>query len=487
MVVVRNRGVLIGLALMVSAFSAQARDTSEAEVTELKFAPSYITIEGHKDVTTDDWEDPRVCAQCHIRQYEGWKGSMHANAFKDPVFQALWAMGEKATGGKIRNHCSSCHSPIGTVTDTIEFNPDKGLYGEFTAPEVASMGVSCDVCHTISGTNINKTAVLEHGNASFVMSPGPVKRATLKDAESPYHETEYSEHHASSQFCGNCHNIFHPDNNFPIERTYDEWKYSIYAQNDIQCMDCHMVPVDVAMMVADTLKRPHELPDADIGGIAGLTGPYREIVHDHAFVGGNAVVTAAISGEKSVNYNEAIKRLQNVASLDVSVEPDRGSLHKLKVKVTNERAGHNLPTSLTEVRQIWLEVIVTDDSGHELLRSGTLDEHSALPGDTVIFNAVAVDKNGRHTAFPWEITRFTETNTIPPKGFRYGIYAFNIPEGAESINVVAKLHYRSFSQSLADLLLGKGKIDVPAVEMNNYEHSYKVADIKAPADDDDHH
>ncbi|MEJ2322149.1 MAG: hypothetical protein P8Z31_07370 [Gammaproteobacteria bacterium] len=234
------------------------------------------------------------------------------------------------------------------------------------------MGVSCDVCHTISGTNLQKTAVLEHGNASFIVSPGPRKRATLKDAESPYHETEYSEHHARSDFCGNCHNIFHPGNNFPIERTYDEWKYSIYAQNDIQCQDCHMVPVEVAKKVADTLKRPHELDDPSLEGFAALGGKWRKVIHKHGFVGGNAVITEALAKAtdseenkadmgRSQNAEEAIARLQSAASLKLKLKQKDGHLHQLKVKVTNERAGHHLPTSLTEVRQVWLEVVITDD------------------------------------------------------------------------------------------------------------------------------
>lgn len=458
------------------------------EEDKYKFKPSYITTKDHRKLSPDDWTDPEVCAQCHPRQYEGWEGSMHANAFKDPIFQALWAMGEKATGGKITNHCAGCHTPIGTVTNSIKFNPDDGLHGSFSAPKIAEKGVSCDVCHTISGSNISDTAVLEHGNSSFEMDPGKVKRATLKDAKSPFHETEYSEHHSSSKFCGNCHNIFHPDNNFPIERTYDEWKYSIYAQNDIQCMDCHMVPVETAMRVADELKRPKDLKDSQIGGFAGLGGPYRDVVHDHAFVGGNAVITDVLSGKKSKNSDQAIKRLQNVASINLEVTSEKESLHKLMVRVNNDRAGHHLPTSLTEVRQIWLEVLVTDDKGEEMLRSGTIKKDHSLPKGTVIFNANAVDKDGKHTELPWEITRFTNVNTIPPKGHKDSNYFFNVTAETKSITVSTKLHYRSFSQHLADLLLGKNKVIVPSVEMINIEKKYAVLNGQVVIDkkDNDH-
>lgn len=478
---------LLWLLFSTHALAYSYGEGSNAASDERRFPPSYITTEGHKDVSVDDWTDPKICGQCHTRQYEGWNGSMHSNAFKDPVFQALWALAEKADGN-LRNHCGSCHSPIGVATDSIEFDPNGGTHGSFSAPEIAANGVSCDVCHTISGTNLHKTAVLEHGNASFILSPGDKKRATLKDAESPFHETEYSEHHSRSDFCGNCHNIFHPGNNFPIERTYDEWKYSVYAQNDIQCQDCHMVPVDVAKKVADTLTRPHDLDDPSLEGFAGIGGPWRKVVHKHGFVGGNAVITAALNKDKKVeddhtalgatnNYDEAIARLQSAASLKIYVEKKSDALHRVKVKVTNERAGHHLPTSLTEVRQIWLEVVVTDDQGRELMRSGTLDSHNALPKDTVIFNAHAVDENGQDTAFPWEIVRFVDVNTIPPKGYKYGKYYFVMPEDAQSINIEAKLHYRSFSQKFADLLLGSGTVEVPSVEMVSINKSISTTEL----------
>lgn len=472
------------------AIDAKKKEAKKASDDKYKFKPSFITVKDHRKLSVKEWTDPEVCAQCHPRQYDGWKGSMHSVAFTDPVFQALWAIGEKATKGKVRNHCAGCHSPIGTATNSIKFNPDDGLHGSFSAPGVAAKGVSCDVCHTISGSNVKDTDVLEHGNSSFEMDPGPVKRATLKDAKSPFHETEYSEHHASSKFCGNCHNIFHPLNNFPVERTYDEWKYSIYAQNDIQCMDCHMVSVETAIRVADELKRPGDLKNAQVGGFAGIGGPFRKVVHDHAFVGGNAVITGVLYGKESKNKAAAIKRLQNVASLNVSVNTTKDSLHRVKVRVNNDRAGHHLPTSLTEVRQLWLEVIVTNDKGVELMRSGTMKKDRSLPKDTVIFNAQAVDKDGKHTELPWEITRFTTVNTIPPKGHKDSSYFFNIPKDSTSITIVSKLHYRSFSQHLADFLLGEGKVEIPSVEMENEKVTYPVKDGHVVVKDkpaDDHH
>jgi hypothetical protein len=440
------------------------------------FPPSYITTDTGQKLKPEDFQDPAICAGCHPRQAAGWNGSMHSIAFVDPVFQALWAVGDKETNGATLNHCGACHTAIGIASGTVQFDPGKPLHGAFTAPGLAAKGVSCDVCHTISASNVLKTAVLEHGNASFVLSPGNVKRGPLRDSKSPFHQTAFSELHTKADFCGNCHNIFHPTNFFPVERTYDEWKYSIYAQHGIPCQDCHMVPVATATRVADTLTRAKDLGDKSLGGTAGLGGPMdRALVHDHGFVGGNALIAPLLGVQGGEEHKAmATERLQTVAELDVKVKKQEGPLHKLYVKVTNKRAGHHLPTSLTEVRQVWVEAVVTDDKGRELLRSGTLTAENEVPEDAVIFNAHAVDKDGKDTAKPWEITRFVDVNTIPPKGYKYAKYAFNVPEDASSLKVVAKLHYRSFSQGLADLLLGKGKVQVPSVEMVSLEQAVPV-------------
>ncbi|MCU0765904.1 MAG: cytochrome c family protein [Gammaproteobacteria bacterium] len=483
-----RQGTALLIAVALSAGSTAAAPKAEKGKVDpaRPFPPSYITIEGHKNVKPEDWKDPRLCGQCHTVQYEGWNGSMHSNAFRDPVFQALWALGEKADPN-LRNHCGACHTAIGTATQTVEFVPTTPLHGGFKAPEVAEQGVGCDVCHTISGTNFNKTAVLEHGNSSYVVAPGPTKRAGLADAKSPYHDTAKSDHHTKSDFCGNCHNIFHPTNDFPVERTYDEWKYSVYAQNGIQCQDCHMVPVEVANKVADTMTRPEHMTDSPLEGFAALGGPLRKVVHTHGFIGGNAVIVKALGKDKvespedlgrDKNYGEAVKRLKSAASLHTFVAKKGDPLHELTVKVTNERAGHHLPTSLTEVRQIWLEVVVTDDQGREVFRNGTLDASNEVPKDAVVFNAHAADKNGQYTQLPWEIARFTDVNTIPPKGYKYARYYFNVPADAKSLKVSTKLHYRSFAQQLADLLLGKGAVQVPSIEMATLEESVELSELQ---------
>jgi hypothetical protein len=468
---------------LVAALATARISIAEGEM-KFPFFPSYIQVQMPEGQTPmpENWQDPEVCAGCHERQYEGWKSSMHANSFKDPVFQAEWAIGHKATDGKTLNHCGGCHTPIGVATGTVKFDPSLGKHGGFTAPEIAAKGVSCDVCHTISGSTAVHTATGDAGNASFVMTPGRVKRATLKDSKSPFHGTEYSELHGKSAFCGNCHNIFHPDNRFPVEHTFDEWKASPYSQAGVQCQDCHMVPVDIAIRVADEMKPVKELANHGLGGSAGMGSRVeRDVIHDHGFVGGNTVIAEALGVEgASANKAEAIKRLQNVAEIDFEIVPGKGGASQLKVKVSNVRAGHHLPTSLTFIRQLWLEVRITDDQGNELLSSGVAT-NNRVPADAVMFTNRSVDKDGKPTINPWEIANFDHINTIPPKGFRYGTYAFRLPEAAKGFKVHAKLNYQSYGQDVADKLLGDGAITIPTVVMEELTREYGAEAVMAAA------
>jgi Zn-finger protein len=371
------------------------------------FYPSLLSVKDGRPVTSSEFESPEQCSGCHMDIYSQWNGSMHSKAFVDPVFQALWKIGSKETDGLVDKYCAGCHTAVGTASEEVAFDEAQDM---FTVSEIASRGVQCDFCHTIAGTTYHQTPTGETQNASLIADPGPVKRGPYHDSKSPSHETAYSELHTKSEFCGNCHHVFHPVNNFPIERTYDEWKYSVYAQEGIQCQDCHMMPVEKAIETARTMQKQTN------PGKAAIMGPERDNVHTHEFVGANFTLPALLGSEKHSEI--ATARLQSAADVAILLpdEVKAGELASVKVKVTNVGAGHNLPTSLTEVRQMWLDVQVTDATGQEIYRSGALDDEYNIDPEAVIFNANAVDAEGHHTVKPWEIVRFDSNNTIPPKG-----------------------------------------------------------------------
>ncbi len=145
--------------------------------------------------------------------------------------------------------------------------------------------------------------------------------------------------------------------NFPIERTYEEWKNSVYAQAGIQCQDCHMMPVEKAIEAARTMK-PQKNP-----GKASSMGPDREQLYTHEFVGANFTVPTLLGQEADADNRHQAPPVGRRLSLEIPPAATPGTVASVKVKVTNDGAGHNLPTSLTEVREMWLDVSVKDANG----------------------------------------------------------------------------------------------------------------------------
>ncbi len=121
-----------------------------------------------------------------------------------------------------------------------------------------------------------------------------------------------------------------------------------------------MMPVEKAIEAAKTLVKPVNPGQPAIGG------PQREQMHTHEFVGANAVVTELLGAKQHAAI--AVQRLQNAASiaLELPEQAAAGAIVRFKVKVRNETAGHNLPTSLTDVRQVWVEVVATGRRGRSL-------------------------------------------------------------------------------------------------------------------------
>src|SRR5690348_4361684 len=51
------------------------------------FYPSRAGTDG-RNLTSGDFESTQLCSGCHMDIFTQWKGSMHSNAWKDPVYRA---------------------------------------------------------------------------------------------------------------------------------------------------------------------------------------------------------------------------------------------------------------------------------------------------------------------------------------------------------------------------------------------------------------
>ncbi|UCD57074.1 MAG: cytochrome c family protein [Candidatus Hydrogenedentota bacterium] len=405
------------------------------------FFPSRIETVTGDVVSSEEFLSPERCKTCHSEIYGQWKGSMHSNSWNDPFFQALMKVASKETGGLTDKLCLGCHTPVGVISGEIPPVDASNL------SEVASMGVFCDFCHTVSKTK-------GVGNVPAISEPGTVKRGPFEDSKSPFHRAEFSKLHTSPEFCGLCHNVSHPLSGLPIEQTYSEWLMGPYRSAGVPCQHCHMTPPDPPTAFT---KNP---------GKACILGPEREHWWTHQFVGGNAFITDLL-GSKA-HSNHARNRLKSAAAVQIAPPPNvvMPGLLEFKVKVSNIGCGHYLPTGLTETREMWLDVSVTDADGKEVYRSGALDEHGEIDPDAVIYHTVVGDEDGRPTWKVWEAARVLYDYRIPPMGYRLEHYAAYVPADVKlPLTIHAILNYRSAPPHLVRILMGEEAVDVPIVEM----------------------
>jgi len=406
---------------------------------------------GPGDFTSSQFSKSGLCSNCHGSSFGEWDGSMHSNADSDFFYQAMlqeYGVAVEAQGLS-PEFCSRCHTPIGMVS--MEIPPLDGS----NLSEVAKEGVQCDFCHSV----VKSEGI---GNAPYVLKPGDVKWGNIADAESPSHKTEAHEFYNESGYCGMCHNIYHPVNNLTLAATYTEWEESSYAEEGVNCQACHMTPGIVGF---------EENP-----GKAASTGPEREHVYTHYFVGANAFVTG-IMGEGR-HEKRAIEYLQHAASLEVtapdSAEP--GENVEIAVKITNTGAGHKIPTGVTEEREIWLELIALDSEGKEIYHSGALDSEGKIDPEATVYHTVFADSEGNPTVKVWEAESILSDNRIGPKSSVVEKHSFSMPQNASNpISVKAVLHYRSASQEHIDDLFGKGTYSVPVIDMAAYPEEEKAS------------
>ncbi|MDO9108308.1 MAG: hypothetical protein Q7U89_04865, partial [Coriobacteriia bacterium] len=260
-----------------------------------------------------------------------------------------------------------------------------------------------------------------------LITPDGVKRAQFDDARSPAHESAYSAFHESAEFCGSCHNVDHPGNGMHLEATYTEWKEGPYAALGTTCQDCHMTPGP-----GETMPNP---------GTAAAGGPQRQHIFTMTFAGGNVALGDADLAEE---------RLKGAATMEVQVPEiiEVGSSADVVVTITNSGAGHMLPTGLTEIRQMWLEVTAEQEDG----TSVTIGRHE--------FGSVLKDAEGNSPVELWEATGFAKDDRIPPKESSIDTFAFQMPlSGAAKIK--AALYYRSCDETMA----AKAGVDVPTTTM----------------------
>jgi hypothetical protein len=192
--------------------------------------PTDVEQPGTQPREVASLETPDRCDNCHggydlaVEPAFNWRGSMMANAGRDPLFWATVAIVEQdflpGTGGA-GDLCIRCHSPDGWLDGRSTPTDGSGLM------EKDSHGVQCDLCHTmvnpdgseplLPGVQIRpylahdegSPPVGYYGSGMFVMSAGGAKLGPYSDATAR-HQADPSLFHRDKNFCGTCHDVSNP-------------------------------------------------------------------------------------------------------------------------------------------------------------------------------------------------------------------------------------------------------------------------------------
>ncbi len=393
----------------------------------------------------DRFEESSVCADCHTLLSTQYNHSLMAQSFthawdEKEYFELAVPHAEKfAKVEGIKAGCNGCHAPLAYLAGDIPpQHPEAGTR--------ANEGVSCDICHSITGFDGEIPF-----NFNYVMEPGETKQGTRPGRESDHHEIAVNDFLKSAEFCGICHNEQDPFGMW-VKATHLEWREGPYGKAGIVCQQCHMPAADGALVEDGDM-----VPGARQHTFAGVHFPQMTT---------GAVQILLYPREESVS---------------------RGGTVVLDATVMNTKAGHMIPTGSAEERVVWMDVEAIDSAGNhwhlavdrkgfagedwtiadpgalayqdiaeiqDLQDFEGLSRDGAVPAGDRIFRMPYLDPQGRMTIAQWNTASFGPDYRLPPlKGVNES-YTWKLPTGVAPgrVEVTATVYMTRVVSSVADFM-----------------------------------
>jgi len=354
---------------LVHEDAAGRHDGSDSGSSHGPDTDPYDTGEIMMDHRSAEW-----CAECHPAQYADWRGSMHRYAAHSPVFDQMALKAFRDTAGATGTFCTGCHSPIGTM------DGEPGTTVAADRSDISLEGVTCVVCHQavshsqpIGNTSleIDLTAPIQGPFADAVMGGHPSAKGDLID---------------QPELCGSCHDVF----NFPglrIEEAYTEYQSSPAADMGVRCQDCHMgtTPgvVSERTIGKAAVMEGVDLPDRPLSSHR-FVGPDYSLIDSFPY--DDLGASAEAQAEMLTQIDTLLKNAVEIADVYTEETADETTLH---IKIRSLTTGHNVPTGFTSERQLWLEVVASED-GETVFSSGDLDGYGDLR-DHLSWSVIAGD------------------------------------------------------------------------------------------------
>lgn len=411
------------IALVVAGCGPE-ESTPPMESSPLTTVHDPLSMPAEPTLRPEDFSSAEVCSACHPTQFAQWQTSSHAYAMVDPLFQRLVRQRQIDLEATEDQFCTQCHSAVATrggeCVSGFEFDGLSAL---------ALEGVTCDACHRV------QELVRPYNSGHRLDAHGPIGGTLEAPVENGFHASRSDPLFSKSEFCAGCHDVFET-NGLALERPYEEWLESPAQVDGQTCQSCHM-------------------PEST--GAAAVGGPSRTL-RDHHFLG---VAVPLLKGfltdeQRAIVEANVTALLASAAELTLDVPDEIAPGHPLDVlvTVTNQISGHSLPTGTTFLRQLWLELTVTDGVGRILYQTGHLDDQGDLRDvwseedpfgdpDLIALTSELVDSVGNPTPFPWRASNHF-SRAIPAAHARTFTLFIPVPDDvATPVHVEARLLFRS--------------------------------------------
>jgi hypothetical protein len=418
------------------------------------FAPSSECLACHNNLVAPSGEDISIGAS--------WRGSIMANAARDPYFFASVrreVLDHPSRQAHIEDECAACHLPAaqkiaragGSTGRVFAFAPGAQADGaeRTELDRLAVDGVTCTVCHQIARDRLGTP---ESFNGNFAVAPpradgrrralGPhlpdPARTRLMHSVTGF-EQEEAPHLRESEVCATCHTLITEafgDGGRVIgslheQMNYQEWQHSAFVAERRGCQSCHMPVVQGPVRVSS---------------VAGLDRP---TLSRHTFLGGNAFMLRlmnryraelgieATPAELEATARATIRQLeQDTAAVRILRADATAGTLSLDVAVTN-LTGHKFPTGYPS-RRAWLHVVVRDVDGRAVFESGRVGDDGAIAGNASdatetsfeahfseirtgdqvqIYESIMGTPAGEPTTGLLRATRYLKDNRLLPRGF----------------------------------------------------------------------
>ena len=439
----------LALVCAPAAQPQQARSIYANKSYGTHFQTSDRCVACHNGITTPGGEDISIGL--------AWRTSMMANSGRDPYWMAgvrRETIDHPPAAKVIQDECTICHMPMmryeaklagGEGEVFAHLPPDPGKIGD----RLSDDGVSCSLCHQITGEGLGTRASYVGGFKIDTALPafqrheyGPFEidmgHTTVMRSSATFQPMENKQVIRSSELCATCHTLLtkaldaqgNVIGELPEQVPYQEWQHSEYKETK-SCQACHMPVVK------------EDVP------ITSVFGEPRSGVSRHTFVGGNFFMQRLLNRfrldlavtapplDMDAAANRTIASLQSEAA-KVAIESVEVRNGRLEAAISVENlGGHKLPTAYPS-RRVWLHVTVRDRNGNPVFESGALKPDGSIQGNdndedatrfephyteitrpdqVQIYESVMVGANGMPTTGLLTALRYVKDNRLLPRGF----------------------------------------------------------------------